>query len=91
MKKTETKNPEVLKVMNYFSDVATSNIFGFGDEVHVYDFAKDDSVSSFGYMFWWNLNEQKCGIEYMNTPGSIENDEPCRTAQDFINYIEDSI
>ena len=90
MKKTETKSPEFLKVMNYFSDV---NLFEncTGDEVHVYDFAKDDSVSSFGYMFWWNLDEQKCGIEYMNTPGSIQNDEPCRTAQDFINYVEDSI
>jgi hypothetical protein len=90
MKKTETKNPEFLKVMNYFSDV-TFFENRTGDEVHVYDFAKDDSVSSFGYMFWWNLDEQKCGIEYMNTPGSIQNDEPCRTAQDFINYIEDSI
>ena len=90
MKKTETKNPEFLKVMNYFSDVTFFENYT-GDEVHVYDFAKDDSVSSFGYMFWWNLDEQKCGIEYMNTPGSIQNDEPCRTAQDFINYIEDSI
>jgi hypothetical protein len=90
MKKTETKNPELLKVMNYFSDVTFFETYT-GDEVHVYDFAKDDSVSSFGYMFWWNLDEQKCGIEYMNTPGSIQNDEPCRTAQDFINYIEDSI
>ena len=90
MKKTETKNSELLKVMNYFSDV-TFFENRTGDEVHVYDFAKDDSVSSFGYMFWWNLDEQKCGIEYMNTPGSIQNDEPCRTAQDFINYIEDSI
>lgn len=90
MKKTETKNSELLKVMNYFSDVTFFENCT-GDEVHVYDFAKDDSVSSFGYMFWWNLDEQKCGIEYMNTPGSIQNDEPCRTAQDFINYIEDSI
>ena len=88
MTKTETKNPEVLKVMNYFSDVTFSEHF---KEVHVYDFAKDDSVSSFGYMFWWNLDEQECGIEYMNTQGSIENEEPCRTAQDFINYIENSI
>lgn len=88
MTKTETKNPEVLKVMNYFSDVTFSEYF---KEVHVHDFAKDDSVSSFGYMFWWNLDDQQCGIEYMNTQGSIENDEPCRTAQDFINYIEDSI
>jgi len=89
MKKTETKNPEFLKVMNYFSDV---NFFeNYEREVHVYDFAKDDLVSSFGYMFLWNLDEQKCGIEYMNTPGSIQNDEPCRTAQDFINYVEDSI
>jgi hypothetical protein len=88
MKKTETKNPEFLKVMNYFSDVTFSEYF---KEVHVYDFAKDDSVSSFGYMFWWNLDEQECGIEYMNTQGSIENEEPCRTAQDFINYIENSI
>ena len=90
MKKTETKNSELLKVMNYFSDVTFFETYT-GDEVHVYDFAKYDSVSSFGYMFWWNLDEQKCGIEYMNTPGSIQNDEPCRTAQDFINYIEDSI
>jgi len=90
MTKTETKNPEFLKVMNYFSDVTFFDNVN-GEEVHVHDFAKDDNISSFGYMFWWNFDEQECGIEYMNTPGSIENDEPCRTAQDFINYIEDSM
>ena len=55
MKKTETKNSELLKVMNYFSDVTFFETYT-GDEVHVYDFAKDDSVSSFGYMFWLNLD-----------------------------------
>ena len=30
---------------------------------------------------------EECGIEYQKTPGSDESDDPCKTADDFITYV----
>ena len=73
---------EIKKVANYFDDTEVSDV-----EVYVKDYVEDEDVSSYGYMFWWNAEDQECGIEYQNTPGSDESDDPCKTADDFINYI----
>ena len=77
---------EIKKVADYFNDTEVSNV-----EVYVNDYVNDKSVSSHGYMFWWDAENQECGIEYQNTPGSSESDDPCVTAGDFIDYVESYI
>ena len=62
-----------------------------GNEVYVHDFEDDETVSDFGYMFWWNPENEECGIEYQKIPGNEQHDEPCKTAEDFIDYIESRI
>ena len=73
---------EIKKVANYFDDTEVSDV-----EVYVKDYVEDEDVSSYGYMFWWNAEDQECGIEYQNTPGSDESEDPCKTADDFIKYV----
>lgn len=73
---------EIKKVADYFDNAEVS-----GSEVYVHDYEEDEYVSSHGYMFWWDAEAQECGIEYQNTPGSDESDDPCKTADDFIEYI----
>ena len=73
---------EIKKVADYFDDTEPSDV-----EIYVKDYVEDEDVSSHGYMFWWNAEDQECGIEYQKTPGSDESDEPCNTADDFISYI----
>ena len=73
---------EIKKVADYFDDTEPSDV-----EIYVKDYVEDEDVSSHGYMFWWNAEDQECGIEYQNTPGSDESDDPCKTADDFISYI----
>jgi hypothetical protein len=73
---------ELKKVAKYYDDTEVSDV-----EVYVNDYVEDENVSSHGYMFWWNAEEQECGIEYQNTPGSDVSDDPCKTADDFFDYI----
>jgi len=73
---------EIKYIADYYDDTEIS-----GTEVYVRDYVEDENVSSHGYMFWWNAEDQECGIEYQNTPGSDESDDPCKTADDFISYI----
>ena len=77
---------EIKKVADYFDDTEKS-----GTEIYVNDYVDDEDVSSRGYMFWWNAEDQECGIEYQNIPGSDESDDPCKTAEDFIAYINSMI
>ena len=73
---------EIKKVADYFDDTEPSDT-----EIYVNDYVDDEDVSSYGYMFWWDAEEQECGIEYQNTAGSDVSDDPCKTADDFISYI----
>lgn len=77
---------EFEKVGTRYSDVEIDN-----NQVYVHDFENDERVSTFGYMFWWNAENEECGIEYQKIPGSQEHDEPCRSAEDFIEYITANI
>lgn len=74
---------EIKKVADYFDDTEVSDT-----EIYVNDYVEDEDVSSHGYMFWWDAENQECGIEYQNIPGSDESDDPCVTAGDFIDYVE---
>ena len=80
------KTKEIKKITDYYDDTVTCSTL-YGTEVYVKDYVEDEDVSSHGYMFWWNPEDQECGIEYQKTPGSDESDEPCNTADDFISYI----
>jgi hypothetical protein len=82
LNKQTMKTKEIKKITDYYDDTETS-----GTEIHVKDYVEDEDISSHGYMFWWNPEDQECGIEYQKTPGSDESDEPCNTADDFISYI----
>ena len=74
---------EIKKLADYYDDIIeVSDV-----EVYVNDYVEDENVSSYGYMFWWNAEDQECGIGYQNIPGSRESDDPCKTADDFISYI----
>ena len=73
---------EIKKVAKYYDDTEVSDT-----EIYVNDYVDDEDVSSHGYMFWWNAEDQECGIEYQNTAGSDESDDPCETAEDFIAYV----
>tara|TARA_R110000868_G_scaffold4165_1_gene25802 strand:+ start:2195 stop:2488 length:294 start_codon:yes stop_codon:yes gene_type:complete len=77
---------EIKKVADYFDDTEPSDT-----EIYVNDYVEDGDVSSHGYMFWWNAEDQECGIEYQKTAGSDESDDPCKTAEDFIAYINSRI
>lgn len=77
---------EIKKVADYFDDTELSDT-----EIYVNDYVEDGDVSSHGYMFWWNAEDQECGIEYQKTAGSDESDEPCKTADDFIKYVNSRI
>jgi len=79
-------NEEIKKVTDYFDNTKISEV-----EIYVNDYVEDEDVSSMGYMFWWNAEDQECGIEYQKTAGSSESDDPCVTAQDFIDYINSNI
>tara|TARA_B110000908_G_C10236919_1_gene443888 strand:+ start:167 stop:1771 length:1605 start_codon:yes stop_codon:yes gene_type:complete len=74
---------EIKELSDYYDDIEVSGV-----EVYVNDYVEDEDVSSYGYMFWWNVEDQECGIEYQNTSGSQESDDPCKTADDFISYID---
>lgn len=78
------KEKEVERVMKYFDDVERIS----DDIIVVHDYVSNSGVSDFGYLFWWDISSEECGVEYTKTAGSIECDELCKTAEDFINYIE---
>ena len=73
---------EIKKIADYYDDTETS-----GTEIYVKDYVEDENVSSHGYMFWWNAEDQECGIEYQKTAAGDESDDPCKTADDFITYV----
>ena len=73
---------EIKKVADYYEDTEPSEV-----EIYVNDYIEDGSVSSAGFMFWWNVEDEECGIEYQKRPGSDQSDDPCKTADDFIDYI----
>jgi hypothetical protein len=77
---------EFKKIESEYSDVEIVD-----SQVYVRDFENDEEISNFGYMFWWDVENEECGIEYQKIPGSSEHDEPCRTAEDFIEYIKTNI
>ena len=67
---------EIKKIAEYYDDTEIS-----GTEIYVKDYVEDEDVSSHGYMFWWNVEDQECGIEYQNTLSQrpAPNEEPLRT------------
>tara|TARA_R110000744_G_scaffold307768_1_gene415905 strand:+ start:203 stop:463 length:261 start_codon:yes stop_codon:yes gene_type:complete len=77
---------ETKEIADYFDNTESDDT-----EIYVKDYVEDGDVSSHGYMFWWHVEDQKCGIEYQKTAGSDESDDPCKTADDFIAYVNRNI
>ena len=87
MKNDEAVNieEEIKLIASYYEYVEKTST-----EIYIKDYIDRKDVSSFGYMFWWDAEAQTCGIEYQNTPGGNEHDNPCVTALDFMSYISDN-
>tara|TARA_R110000772_G_scaffold40567_1_gene94955 strand:- start:713 stop:973 length:261 start_codon:yes stop_codon:yes gene_type:complete len=77
---------EIKEIADYFDNTEVHDT-----TIYVSDYVEDEDVSSHGYMFWWDFEDQIAGIEYQNTIGSDESDDPCKTADDFIAYVNKSI
>lgn len=73
---------EIKKVEDYFYDTEKQS----KTEIWVKDYMDEDD-SDGSYLFWWNAKNQECGVEYQHTHGSDESEDPCVTAQDFIDYV----
>ena len=77
---------ETKEIADYFDNTEVHDT-----AIYVHDYVEDEDVSSHGYMFWWDFETRKCGIEYQKTAGSDESEFTNNTADDFIAYVNRNI